>query len=116
MGVTLNSDQLKRVQVVTKNLHDIRSYELQADKQWNKKIIALLKQKNNPHFELQFTQLWNMQGSRLTGGAYPLEQQNRKLMAGLMKNLIMSFNSEQKKKLAKQLTSISRTFSEMANE
>ncbi|MEE9351241.1 MAG: DUF6279 family lipoprotein [Thiotrichaceae bacterium] len=116
IGINLNSEQLKTVQQAANKLHDTRPYELQAEKQWNKQMIALLRRKNNPHFEARFTQLWNTQDAKLTGKALQLEQHNNKLMAEVMKRLIMSFEPEQKDNLSRQLTSMSRTFSEMANE
>lgn len=116
IGIHLGADQLKIVKQETKNFHDIRKFELEAEKHWNQQLITLLRQKNTPYFDSLFNKLWNAQDPKLTGKANQLKQQNMVLMAKLMKKLIMSFTADQKENLSKQLTSISNTFNEMVYE
>ncbi len=115
IGINLNPDQLKQVKEKTNNFHDIRPYELQAEKLWNQRIISLLREKNSAHFSSRFSQFWNVQDTKLTGKAIQLEQQNKQRMALLIRELIMTFGAEQKESLSRQLTSMSHMFSEMAN-
>lgn len=121
IGINLNAEQINLVKQETKKLHDIRNLELQAEKQWSNQMITLLKQSKlpqhqAPYFESRFVQLWNSQHQMLKGSALQLDKQNTETMKHLIRQLIMSFEPEQKVDLSKQLTSISRTFSEMANE
>jgi hypothetical protein len=114
--ITLNSNQLQLIKARSKKFHDIRPYELQAEKQLNKQLISVLRQTNNPNFLARFQQVWDRDQLVLAPKARQLKQQNNALMAGLLKELIASFTAEQKDTLSKQLMSISDTFGEMVYE
>lgn len=116
IDVDLNQFQQSLIKAESLKFHDIRQVELQAENIWNKQLIALLKQKNNPNFTAQFAHLWNEQDAKLTGKAAQLEQQNDHLMASLVKKLADSFEQEQRENLYQMLISVANTFNEMANE
>jgi hypothetical protein len=114
LNISLSANQLQLIKTKSNKLHDIRPYELQAEKQWNKQLISVLRQSNNPNFIARFKQVWNKDQVVLTAKARQLEQQNNLLMAGLIKALITRFTPEQKDSLSRLLLSISETFGEMA--
>ena len=116
IGASLNSEQKKILKAESKKFHDLRWLELRNEKQWNDRFIALLRRANSPQFNQQFAQLWHLQTIKFQGKALQQKQQNDQREAKLIKTLIMKFNREKKSKLASQLTSISNTFSEMANQ
>jgi hypothetical protein len=116
LGINLNAHQRQSIKIKVKKLHDIRPYELQAEKRWNKQFISTLRQSNNPNFAARFKQSWDIKEQLLTGKAYQLEQQNNLLMTNLIKELISSFTPEEKNKLSRQLMSISHTLGEMVYE
>lgn len=114
--VPLNDEQRKILKVEATKFHDLRWLELQSEKKSDDRLIALIKRLDAPQFDSQFSQLWNLQAGRLKGRALQQQQQNDHREAYLLKTLIMKFSTEKRNKLASQLTSISNTFSEMANE
>ena len=117
LGLKLSPEQMTILKQDISKLHDIRMAEHAADKQGYKRLIGLLKQRNQPRFTVRFTQvLKQMEMARLTGDAGVLQQENRRTNALLLKHLILSMNSEQKEQLSRQLLSISQTLSELANE
>ena len=116
IGISLNEEQLSIVREDAKNLHDIRSYQVQATQQWNRQFISVLKQTNRPDFASRFARLWKMKDRNLQGKAHQLDQQNSIIMATLIRKLIMSLDTHQIQRLSQQLNSISTTFREMAYE
>jgi hypothetical protein len=116
LGVSLNIDQLKMINAKVGKLNDIRHYELQAEKTWNHQLIALLRHKNTPDFSTRFANHWKSQSPVLSGNALQLQQRNKQLEANLIKTLIVSLSPKQSEIIARQLTSMSNTFTEMANE
>ena len=115
-GIPLNSEQRKILKAESKKFHDLRGLELQSDKKNKDRLIALLKRSDIPQFRSQFSQLWNSKTENLKGRALQQQQQNDRREASLLKTLVMKFNADKRNKLVSQLTSISHTFSEMANE
>ncbi len=116
LGVSLNTNQLKVINTNARKLHDIRNDELLAEKRWSQQLIALLRHKNTPDFSARFANHWESQNAVLSEKALQLQQHNKQLEANLIKTLIVSFTPKQSEKIARQLTSMSNTFSEMANE
>lgn len=114
--VPLNQEQRKIIKAESKKFHDLRGLKLQSERKLEERFIVLLRQPHTPHFSAQFSQLWNSKAESLKGKALQHQQQNDRREASLLKKVIMKFNTDKKNKLASKLTSISYTFSEMANE
>lgn len=116
MRVSLNAEQKKILKAESKKFYNLHWVELQHEKQWNKRFIALLKRSNSPQFNQQFTQLWDSQSVKYEGKALQQKRLNEQRQAKLFKTLIMKFSAEKRNRLASQLISISSTLSEMANQ
>jgi len=112
MGVHLNQQQQQLVSQEAAQFADTRPLELTMAKRWNKQFIQSLQQRKSPQFAARFAQLWDHKSSFNA----PQTQRNKQRMAELLSQLIQRLTPDQREKLVSQLTSISNTFSEMANK
>jgi len=116
MGVNLDAKQEKIVKAESKKFYDLRWFEIQEQKKWNERLITLLRRSKSPQFRQEFTQLWDSQGAKYKGKVLAQKRQNEQREARLIKALVSKFGVEKRNKLVSQLTSISNTLSEMANQ